>query len=103
MLETQAKPVFLIAPGSIAKRDIKRIEQLSGVVVVECSSAGLARFLEPPITAVPLEAHAAAAIRLFRHILDTESNSFYKADIVKWFVKMLLTQPGIDKVTTVKK
>ena len=29
--DVQLKPVFLIAPGSIAKRDIKRIEKLSGV------------------------------------------------------------------------
>lgn len=101
--EVQMKPVFLIAPGSITKRDIKRIEKLSGVVVAECSNAGLARFLEPPITAVPLEAHAAAAIKLARHIVNTEQASFYKADLVRWFVQMLISQPGIDKVAAIPK
>ena len=100
---TQPKPIFLIAPGSISKRDIKRIEKLGAVVVAECANAGLARFLEPPITAVPLDAHSAAAIKLARHIVNTDQASFYKSDLVRWFVQMLLSQPGIEKVVTVPK
>ena len=96
------KPVFLIPPGSISKRDIRRIEKSGMVIVAECSNAGGARFLDPPPLAVSLDARAAAAYELFRFIQHHSNSQFYKSEIVKWFVDILLREQKIEKVKTVK-
>lgn len=88
-------------------KDIRRVERLCGIVVVECAKAEDVRLMEPPVDAgVP--AQAQAALNLFRRVRATEGNHqtyFYKGTLIEWFVAEIFAQtqpPVVAPVARVK-
>lgn len=59
-MSTKPKPLFLVKTGSIARKDIQRIERLCGICVVEISHLDNGQFVtQPPIGDTSMQARAA--------------------------------------------
>ncbi len=87
------KPLFLITPGAMGKRDIRRAEKLCGICIAECKDPSAVRLLEPPIDA-GMDAQTQAALALARMLVYHEGNnatSFTKASLVEWFTQSLMS------------
>ncbi len=95
------QPLFLITPGSVSRKDIRRVEKLTGICMVECKNPEAARFLDAPPDA-GLDVQARAALSLFRIILRHPEQNFTRASLTKWFVEQLLEAPKPVPVKQVK-
>jgi len=98
------KPLFLIAPGTMKLRDIKRAEKLCGIVIAECTKSDEARFLEPPVLLADIDTQARAALQMMRYVIrETASTttSFYGANLIRSFVNMLVEEPRPTSVPRV--
>lgn len=83
------KPLFIVKPKTISRRDIKRAEEHAGICIVECSDPDSTRFLDPP-PAADLDVQARAAISLMRMINKSSAVQFQRSELNKWFVDMML-------------
>ena len=83
------KPLFLVKPGSISRKDIVRAERHSGICIVECSEPESARYQELPMQ-YDLPDQARAALSLMRNVLESSTPTFQRGDLTKWFVQALL-------------
>jgi hypothetical protein len=93
------RPLFLVKPGSVSKKDIRRVEKLCGICMVECSDPDAARYSEPPLGA-DLNEQARAALSLMRRVMSMPGN-FSKADLMQWFINELITWKTPEKVPPV--
>jgi hypothetical protein len=84
------KPLFLVKPGTVSRKDIQRAERHSGICMIECADPESARYSEPPIDA-KLDVQARAALSLLRMILRNGSSNFTRAELTKFFVEALLS------------
>lgn len=84
------RPLFLVKPGTMSARDIRRAEKLSGIIVVECADPESARYSEPPFTA-DVDQMARASVELLRMIMRHPSAELQRGNITKWLVEILLT------------
>lgn len=84
---------------------MRRAEKQTGLCIVQCTDPDAVRMLEPPIDA-EIPAQARAALSLFRYIKDTgtsnTSSTFYKGDLLRWFVDALCKEPTPPPVASVK-
>ncbi len=101
----KAKPLFLITPGSMTPRDIRRAEKECGIVIAECKDPTQVRCLEPPIDA-EISVQARAALALARMLVNYEGHSaitFNKGELVQFFTRALINSDQPQHVTKVKK
>lgn len=85
----QLKPLFVVKPGSVSRKDIMRAERHSGICIVECAEPEAARYQELPIMH-NLDDQARAALSLLRMVIHSQSVDFKRAELTKWFVQQLL-------------
>jgi hypothetical protein len=83
------KPLFLVKPGSVSRKDIARAEKHSGICIVECSEPETARYQELPM-AYDLNDQARAALSLMRMVVSANTVDFKRGDLTKWFIDALL-------------
>jgi hypothetical protein len=93
------KPLFLIKPKSMSRRDIKRAEA-GGFIIVECSEPEAARFLEPPLMA-NLDEQARAGLWLMRFVTENQG-PYQRADLTRNLVKILMDGHRPAAVPSVK-
>lgn len=101
---TKLRPLFLITPGTMSRKDIRRAEQQCGICIAECKAPEQARFLEPP-SLVDADAQARAALQLFRYIVQQTqgtTTTFYGVNLVRQFVDTLLSAPRPANVPRVE-
>jgi hypothetical protein len=98
---TRALPVFIVKKDTISPKDIRRMERLAHICVVESTDVHAVRLLEPPEDA-DVPAQARAALQLFRIVKDHGNTTFYRSDLTKWFLNFLMDAPP-DRVERVKK
>ena len=91
------KPLFLIKPGSVSRKDIRRVESGCGICMVECADPDAARYSEPPLGA-DLDEQARAALSLLRMVMDSPTPDFKRADLTRWFVNEILRSRKPDTV-----
>lgn len=99
------KPLFLVKPKSMSRRDIRRAEKEAGIVIVECEEPQTTRLLEPPIDQ-EIEVQARAALQLMRYVLNNTAGpttTFYGSNLVKFFVDAMIYQPPPSRVEKVAK
>lgn len=90
MSDQKLKPLFLVKPGSVSRVDIRRAERLAGVCIIECTEPDSTRYSEPPLGA-NLDDQARAALSLMRIVINSNSASFQRSELTKWFVAELLS------------
>jgi len=98
-------PVFIVQAGTMSDDDIKRLESMAGLIVVQSEAPDAIRLLEPPLER-DVPAQAQAALQLFRYIKNTGGNNnttFYKADLIRWFIDALMDAPPVPRVPKVKR
>ncbi len=95
------KPLFLVTPGSVSQKDIRRVERGCGIVMVECKEPDAARYSEPPIGA-DLDEQARAALSLLRVVISNPAENFSRAQLTKWFVEQLLSWKKPENIPPVK-
>lgn len=95
------RPLFLIKPGTMSRKDISRAERLAGICIVECGEPDAARFCEAPLGA-DLDEQARAALSLMRTVISHPDTNFTRGSLTKWFVAELLTWKQPPKVPLVK-
>jgi hypothetical protein len=103
-MSDKLKPMFLVKPKSVSRRDINRAEKQCGVCIIECSDPESSRYSEAPMGA-DLDAQAQAALSLMRTIVSANQTDFKKSELTKWFVDQILTwnRPAhIQRTTPVK-
>ena len=83
------KPLFLVKPGSVTRRDISRAERLAGICIIECAEPESARYQELPMS-YDLNDQARAALSLMRNIMTSPVADFKRAGLTKWFIEALL-------------
>lgn len=83
------KPLFLVKPGSVSRKDISRAERQSGICIIECAEPESARYQELPMT-YNLNDQARAALSLMRMVVSSQVVDFKRGDLTKWFVEALL-------------
>jgi hypothetical protein len=96
----QLKPLFLVKPDSMSRKDINRAERLSGICIVECKDPDSARYSEPPLTA-NLDDQARAALSLMRTVVNHPNSNFTRGELTKWFIDSLLSWNAPKTVTPV--
>lgn len=96
------RPLFVVKPATISRRDINRAEKMAGIVIVECEEPEACRFLQPPPGA-NLDEQAQAAIALMRMILVSQKTDFSRGEMTKFFVDCLLNNKPPQPVLPVKK
>jgi hypothetical protein len=101
MPEGKLCPLFLIKPGTVSRKDIRRAERFCGICIVECAEPESARYSEPPLGA-DLDEQARAALSLMRMIISSPSPDFKRGDLTKWFVNEILTHKRPENVPPVK-
>jgi hypothetical protein len=94
-------PLFLVKPGSMNQRDIRRVEKLCGIVVAECADPDAARYSDPPLGAT-LDDQARAALELLRIVKNQASPDLKRGDLMRWFVDALLEGTKPKAVLPVK-
>lgn len=100
-MENKLKPLFLVKPGSVSRKDIHRAEKQCGICIVECADPEASRYSEPPLTA-NLDEQSRAALSLMRMVLRSPNTDFKRAELVKWFVDILIGERPPLEVPTVK-
>lgn len=110
MSTERTKPVVIIEPGAMSKRDVAKMNK-AGITVVEAKNPEAIRFLDPP----PFDRNAQerAAIELCRVLLQSGSigTSYQRYNIAEMYVKLLLEGspicerhvPSVAQVPTQKK
>lgn len=101
----KVKPLFLIKPGAMKPRDLRRVEKHCGVIIAECSEPDSVRLVEPPLDA-DMDAQARAALTLTRLLINDDGpihKSFSKGDLIRFFTKVLMEAPQPKTVTKVKR
>ncbi len=96
-------PMFLIKPGSMSPRDIRRAEKACGIVIAECSDPDATRHLDKPIDA-DIDLQAWAALSLVRSIVNSDAGyttSYSKGTLLDWFVQRLMSGKPIESVKRV--
>ncbi len=91
----RVKPLFLITPGAMKPRDLRRIENECGVVIAECKAPESVRLVEPPIDA-DMDAQARAALALARMLVFHDSSintTFNRGDLIRFFTNALMAYP----------
>jgi len=99
------KPLFLVKPQSVSRKDIIRAEKHCGICIIECSDPDASRYSEPPLGA-NLDEQARAALSLLRMIMASQSPDFKRSELTKFFVNALLngSRPqSVSPVSEVKK
>lgn len=102
----RTKPVIIIEPGAMAKRDIDKMCRC-GISVIEAKNPPAIRFLDPP--PFDRDRQERAAIALCRILLTHQSKGpFYVSDISQMFCKLLmegdaLSSRAVEPVTQVPK
>lgn len=91
MSKPEAKPLFLVKPGTIKPADIKRAERMCGVCIVECEDPNDARFLIPPPPA-DMEAQARVALKVINWIAS-ERGVVDRGETARYFLKLLSDYP----------
>jgi len=88
--EHRYRPVLMIVPGSMSKRDIGRMERKGGIIVVECSEPETATFADPPAHRT-MDDQARASMALFRW-LSIKGTSFNtnNGDAIQFWVRALI-------------
>lgn len=77
--KSSIRPVIVLPPDAMAKRDIDRLNR-AGFCVVECKDPALVRCIEPPF--VDYEAPERAAMALCRFMLScSDGASWTKKDV----------------------
>lgn len=94
-------PVFVVKTGTMSRRDINRLEKLSGFLVVESAEPETVRYLEPPVDA-DVPAQARAALSLFRMIKASTETTMYRQNLMKLFLDVLMDAPP-PRVVRVKR
>lgn len=94
------KPLFLVKPGSVSRKDIERALRHSGVCIVECAETEAARYSEPPL-GTDLNEQARAALSLMRMVIASPSAEFKRGELTKWFVDAILNGRVPEKVPPV--
>ena len=97
------KPMFLVKPGTVSRKDIARAERHSGICIIECAEPESARYQELPLM-YDLNDQARAALSLMRSVIASPTPDFKRGDLTRWFIEALLAwgnKPG--QVPTVKK
>lgn len=105
MDKPKVKPLFLVLPGSMSPRDIRRIERLANIVVVECKDPNAVRLLEPPVD-YDMPAQARAALSLARMIIDSSEAlhaTWSKGALIQFFTRALMYQPPPTQVKKIGK
>jgi hypothetical protein len=97
----QFRPLFLVKPKSVSEKDIRRVERLCGICMVECAEPEMARYSEPPLGA-NLDEQARAALSLLRMVLRSESANFTRGELTRWFVDKLINGGKVQNVPPVK-
>src|SRR5579859_2535047 len=87
------KPLFIVKPKTMQRRDIRRAEEQAGICIVECSDPESTRFLEPPPDA-GLAIQARAALSLMRFVVAS-AGPFQRGELLKWFVDQLLNTKSV--------
>jgi hypothetical protein len=83
------KPMFLVKPGTVSRRDINRAEKHSGILIIECADPDAARYQELPLQ-YDLDDQARAALSLMRVVISSPSPNFTRGELTKWFVEQLM-------------
>ena len=91
MSKPNAKPLFLIKPGTIKKEDIARVERHSGVCIVECEDPEGARFLTQLPTG-DISAQGYAALKVLDWIASQTETSIYRSQITQYFTRLIIEQ-----------
>jgi hypothetical protein len=101
MMDEKLRPLFLIKPGTMSRKDIGRAERMCGICIAECSDTDSARYSEPPLGA-DLNEQSRAALSLMRKVLSSPSADFKRGELTKWFVEEILTWQRPANVPAVK-
>lgn len=96
------RPLFVVKPNTMSRKDIQRAEKLAGICIVECGEPEACRFLEAPPTA-NLDEQARAALALMRVILSAQKTDFSRGEMTKFFVDFLLNNKTPEQVMPVKR
>ena len=80
--------LFLVKTGTISREDIQRAKDECGVTIIESSEPDEARFLEPPVSAT-IDDQASAALATIRMVVNADKSSWYPADIMRLFMRVL--------------
>lgn len=100
MGEVGLKPMFLVKPDTVSRRDINRAEKHCGICIIECADPDSARYSEAPLGA-DLDEQARAALSLMRKVLSVTDQNFTRGQLTKWFVEEILHSPTIETVKRV--
>lgn len=89
MSDIRIKPLLVVKPGTISRRDIARAEKSASVLVIECADPESARFMLPPPEST-IGDQAGAALSLMRMVLSTSEPTFTRGTLTKFFCDALL-------------
>lgn len=94
------KPIIIIQPGAMSKRDVKRMND-AGITVVEAKDPQSIRFLDPPRASYAEQERA--AISLCRTLLSNGSAStqYYRSTISEMWVAALLNGGALKNMEAV--
>lgn len=90
-MSDKLKPMFVIKPKTMSRRDINRAEKACGIVIIECAEPEDARFLEAPIDA-EIDIQARGALDLMRVIVTGTTTHYSRDWMVTWFVNALMRE-----------
>jgi len=94
----RTKPVIIIEPGAMSKKDIKKMNAC-GIAVVESKNPEAIRFLDPP----PFDRskHERAAIALCRILLTSGNSgtSYQRYQLSEKYVELLIQADALDERT----
>lgn len=96
------RPLFVVKPNTVSRKDIQRAERLAGICIIECGEPEACRFLEAPAGA-NLDEQARAALALMRVILSANKTDFSRGEMTKWFVEFLLNNKPPQQVESVRR
>jgi len=86
------KPLLIVKPGTVSRKDINRAEQHGGICIIECMEPGEARFMEPPLQA-NMDSQSRAAMQLLRVVLNGRPDHVLgRGDLIKVFVDALMNE-----------
>lgn len=88
-MKERVRPVVIIEPGAMSKRDISRMNK-AGITVVEAKNPPAIRFLDPP--PYDRDDQERAAISLCRVLLTqgATNTQYYRSTIAEMYVKLLM-------------
>lgn len=94
--EQRTRPVVIIEPGAMSKRDVERMNK-AGITVVEAKNPPAIRFLDPP--PYDRDQQERAAISLCRVLMTNGSanTAYYRSSIAEMYVKLLIEGKALDE------